>query len=137
MAPLTAEIHALEMRLLEPLVRASPDKLAELLAADFVEFGSSGRAYDRTQIIAALSVEQGAPGPPLERTITDFAVRLLADNVALATYRVARRKPGAAAAEHVMRSSIWRRNGGRWQMAFHQGTRVAPPELPPSCPTDC
>jgi hypothetical protein len=127
MASLTAEIHALEMRLLEPSVRASAEALAELLAPDFVEFGSSGRVYDRAQIIAALSGEQSAPAPPPERTITDFAVRSLAVDVALATYRVARHMQGAPDAEHVVRSSIWRRDGRRWQMTFHQGTRVAIP----------
>jgi hypothetical protein len=120
---LTALIHALEMRLMQPEIRASGDALAELLAPDFVEFGSAGRAYDRPQILTALHDERSAPAP--ERTITDFAVRLLADDVALATYRVVRRMPGAADPEHFLRSSIWRRNNGRWQMTFHQGTRVA------------
>jgi len=74
---LTALIHALEMRLLQPEVRASGEALGELLAPDFVEFGSSGRAYDLPQILAALHDERSAPVP--ERTISDFAVRLLAE----------------------------------------------------------
>jgi hypothetical protein len=123
MEHLTAEIHALEMRLLEPAVRASSEALAALLAPEFIEFGSSGRVYDRRQVIAALAEEQSSDAPPIARAIEDFAVRLLADNVVLATYRVARTMPGASYPEHVLRSSIWRHSAGHWQMSFHQGTR--------------
>jgi hypothetical protein len=123
MDALTAELHALELRLLEPAVRASPEALAALLAPEFIEFGSSGGAYDRAQVIAALGEEQAAGASQVVRTIDDFAVRQLAEHVALVTYRVVRMMPGAKQAEHVLRSSIWRRSNGRWQMSFHQGTR--------------
>jgi hypothetical protein len=129
MEALTAHIHGLEMRLLEPAVRASAAALADLLAPDFIEFGSSGHAYDRPAIIAALHTEQSAPAPQVERTISDFAVRRLADDVALATYRVARRAPEVPHEECFLRSSIWRRSNERWQMIFHQGTRVAGPRV--------
>lgn len=121
MDPRTAEhLRALELRLLEPEVRASAAALVELLAPDFIEFGSSGRRYDRPAIIAALRGERSSP--PVERTIADLAVRSLAEDVALVTYRVARRA-GDARSEVFLRSSIWRRSEGRWQMVFHQGTR--------------
>lgn len=111
------QLGALELRLLQPEVRASPEALHALLAPDFVELGSSGRAYDRAEIIAALREEQAAP--PIERTVSDLTVRFLAETVALVTYRVARRDG------RFLRSSIWRLSDGRWQMVFHQGTRAA------------
>ena len=109
------ELLLLEVRLLTPAVRQSPDELERLLADDFVEIGASGRQFDRRQIIEALQGE-----PPAELSLHDFRVVLLAPDVALATYRSARQTPGAA--RHSLRSSIWVRRADRWQLVFHQGT---------------
>ena len=57
-----------------------------------------------------------APGPV---SIEDFAVDLVADDVALVTYRMTTPIPSN-------RSSLWLRRDGRWVMRFHQGTRTAP-----------
>jgi hypothetical protein len=43
----TREIRTRELRLLDPAVRANPVALAELLANEFLEFGSSGRVSTR------------------------------------------------------------------------------------------
>jgi hypothetical protein len=87
--------------------------LMSLIAADFVEFGRSGRIWDRDSIRSLLE------GPAVESTSIDFVadrfeVAELLDGVALVTYRSPR----------VNRSSIWLRRGGRWQLRFHQGTAV-------------
>jgi len=50
-------LYGLERRLLMPGTRRSPEQLAALLCDDFVEFGSSGKAYDKAGIIAALSAQ--------------------------------------------------------------------------------
>jgi hypothetical protein len=47
-----------------------------------------------------------------EVTVQDFATRELAPDVVLVTYKTA----------SALRSSIWKRIGGKWQMIFHQGT---------------
>ncbi|MGW0757737.1 DUF4440 domain-containing protein [Streptomyces sp. NPDC002814] len=44
-----------ELKLLAPDVRRSPELLGALLHPDFHEFGASGRHWDRTSIIAALT----------------------------------------------------------------------------------
>jgi hypothetical protein len=98
-------------------VRGSPERLAVLLAEDFVEFGSSGRVFNRTEIIAALAKETAT-----KRSLTEFKATMLSEDVALVTYRATRRSTGDAAAVSALRSSIWRRRDGRWQMVFHQGT---------------
>lgn len=103
---------AIEKRLLDPQVRRSPSEVDELLADDLCEFGSSGRIYDKPTSIKELRKDPGFDGP---RTIVDFVVRELSPSVALATYRI--RETGT------LRSSIWRNEGGRWRMIFHQGTR--------------
>jgi len=50
-------VRGLEEQLLRPDVRRSPTAVAELLADEFVEFGSSGRVLDKRQIIDVLRGE--------------------------------------------------------------------------------
>ena len=117
---LKPDIHArlrhLEEQLLQREVRGSTERLAALLAEDFVEFGSSGQVFDKKQIIAALAKEI-----PTKRSLTDFVTTMLAEDIVLVTYRATRlsQTPDVV---HTLRSSIWRRNNGQWQMVFHQGT---------------
>jgi hypothetical protein len=106
-----------EERLLHPEVRSSSDELSRLLADDFIEFGSSGAIYNKQQIIGLLAREQ-----MMERSIADFSVRALADDVVLLTYRSTMRDPATAEEWHSLRSSIWKLHDARWQMIFHQGT---------------
>ena len=115
---LTAELLALEQRLLQPAVRHDAVALCALLASDFREFGSSGRVYDREAIVAALAAEQNDTAPPLH--LADVTGTALAAETVLLTYRCLR--PDGTAS---LRSSIWVRCDGRWQMLFHQGTRAA------------
>ena len=116
-AEFEVEIRRLEERLLTPEVRAAPEELARLLADDFLEFGSSGRVFDRQQVIATLPLQ-----PKEQFALTDFQVRLLAPTIALAMYRVIQSGEQHEAPQGSLRSSIWRRTAGRWQMVFHQGT---------------
>jgi hypothetical protein len=102
----------LEQQLMRPSVRASPDQVARLLADEFIEFGSSGRVYDKRQIIELLQQEQGRAKQP---TLADFSVRRLAADVILLTYRVVESR--------TIRSSIWKFADGEWRMVFHQGTK--------------
>ncbi len=108
----------LEHRLLSPEVRHSRDELVELLAENFVEFGSSGRVYDRPAIISELGGESD-----VQIAITDFRTIVLSRDVILATYRAAYHMADGVP-HHSLRSSIWQMTAGRWQMVFHQGTPV-------------
>lgn len=99
-----------ELRLLDPDFRRSPEA-GTLLDADFREFGSSGRVWDRASILAMLSQDDAAP--PL---VADVDGTALSPDIVLVTYRSDR--PGRS----TLRSSIWRRRDGRWSLVFHQGT---------------
>jgi len=48
------EIYDLEDRLLQPEIRGSREKISMLLADDFVEFGVSGRTFDKLQVVEEL-----------------------------------------------------------------------------------
>jgi len=119
---LAEELRELEGRLLEPSVRKDAEQLFLLLADDFLEIGSSGRCFDKTQTLAALCAEPVRAGLEL----TDFAARPLAPHIVLVTYRTSQQD--GRHMRQVLRSSIWVRRSGRWQVQFHQGTRMESPE---------
>ncbi len=117
--------------LFDPAVRRDTAVVADLLTEDFREFGSSGRIYTKLDILAELSTEQ-----PALITLSDFACELIAPTVALVTYKSLATYDNRAGAL-ALRSSLWvmkvpdePRYGqaapreGRWQMQFHQGTRI-------------
>jgi len=107
----------LEESLLRPDVRKSK-RLVQLIAEDFVEFGSSGRTYTKADLVEALKAES-----PVTQSTSDFRVSILGRDVALLTYRIHRHSTPPL---HTLRSSIWRMRDGQWQMIFHQATPTPP-----------
>ncbi|MGF2039993.1 MAG: DUF4440 domain-containing protein [Nostoc sp. CmiVER01] len=109
----------LEERLLQPDVRKSAKDVMDLLADEFIEFGSSGRVFDKQQIINILQNE--SIESLTQRSITEFKTLVLAAGVVLVTYRIVRHQSGEQPI-HSLRSSIWKLTNDRWKMIFHQGT---------------
>jgi len=114
-------LRSLEEQLLQPNTRRSADKLCNLLADDFVEFGSSGRTFDKSKIIESLRQEQQQE-QSAQRSIADFSTRSLSSDTVLVTYRLVVQRGTAELQVHSIRASIWKSINGRWQMVFHQGT---------------
>ncbi len=110
----------LETSLHKKDIRNSIEKTSELLADDFIEFGSSGIKYDKAFTLDSLSKEQ----VDLEITVEDFEARYLSDDVVLVTYKTSKLDPKNGEKFYSLRSSIWRFNGEKWAMVFHQGTKV-------------
>jgi len=115
-----ATIKRLEMRLQLPSVRSSPQQLDHLLADDFLEFGSSGRTYDKPKVIAALAADPSS-GLPRYAALNKLRITWLTDDIVLLNYRSSRSQSGGGRLQ-ANRSSIWKRIDGRWQLLFHQGT---------------
>jgi len=115
-----ATVISLELRLLDPGIRASSREVERLLRADFREIGSSGRAWDRDSVLAALKT---APGE--STAVSDMSARIVADGVVLVTYLA--RREGAVPHES-LRSSLWCEDDDGWRVLFHQGTPVGPAE---------
>lgn len=111
------EIQNLEQSLLSDTFRKNRASVSELLADEFREFGSSGAVYSKSEILALLEQEKGTA-----ITMQDFKCQVIAEDVALVTYRSAR--SGEFGAVCALRSSLWIFRDARWQMVFHQGTRV-------------
>ena len=95
-------------------VRCDPRALSALLADGFREFG---RAYTRSEVLSALQSESSSP----RLSISDFAVQFPGEGVALVTYRAV---SSDSSRPDSWRSSVWVNRVGRWQILFHQGTRI-------------
>lgn len=117
---LHTQLRTLEELMTKPEIRRSADELSRLLADDFREFGGSGRIFDKPQIIAALKNQ-----PAFELWLEDFQVVPLAADLALVTYLGNCRFPDSCKVLRSLRSSIWRKRDGRWEVLFHQGTPSA------------
>ncbi len=112
-----ADLKKLEQRLLEPKIRKSAAEIGALLADDFKEFASTGQIYNKAEIIKSLQNE-----PPAQAVLSNFKATILAHDIALATFQYSRESTKDRTAATSIRSSVWKRTNGRWQMVFHQGT---------------
>ena len=114
-------LRRLEEGLLKPEVRHSPGQVGDLLSDDFIEFGSSGRVFNKQQVIEALERE-GPADSTIRLSLVDFIARGLASNVILVTYLTIQEGGPGTRQDSRLRSTIWKLIEGRWQMVFHQGT---------------
>ncbi len=110
-------MQKLELELLQPDVRRSADRLNELLADDFIEIGASGRQYTKEDILRILPTS-----PESQFTIQDFTIKEISSDTIMATYNVERTTHGTEEKTLSLRSSLWRKHKGHWQIFFHQGT---------------
>ena len=111
-------LQELEASLLTNAVRKDGARVSELLAEEFCEFGKSGRVYFKEETVAALQVED-----EMRISMKEFACRPIAEGAMLVTYRSVHAANDGVMVE-ALRSSLWVFREERWQMLFHQGTRV-------------
>ncbi len=105
-------VISLEKSLLEAETRSDLDKLQNLLHDEFIEFSSSGKVYNKQDILESLPQEQSRL---LE--IESINTKKLSDSCVLLTYKLF-----SDGKLHSTRSSIWINNLCQWQLIFHQGT---------------
>jgi len=126
-------LKLLEVRLLDPTVRRNSSAVASHLTEDFIEFGGSGRVFDKAAILEDIKADLKAEPPRPASLLTDFKTRELAPNVILATYKATRLNAAGEPTGQSWRSSIWTHVNGQWQITFHQGTPIpATPDPPPT-----
>jgi len=110
------ELSDLEEKLLTADFRRNREAVAALLAEDFREFGSSGRVWNKQEILDQLETETR-----FEAEIEGFQAMELSAGAVLVTYRATLRHAGSKSVSS-LRSSVWMRRDNRWQIIFHQGT---------------
>ena len=93
------------------------ERLNELIAETFIEFGASGNVYNKELILESL--------PNQEKThfeMFNFSLRQLENKTVLATYSIEKDSIVERKKTKSLLSSIWQFNIDRWQIIFHQGT---------------
>ncbi|MEH7385297.1 DUF4440 domain-containing protein [Bacillus sp. JJ1521] len=98
-------------------VRKSREKLGEILADDFFEIGSSGYMIDKRECLESGSALT-------DMSLHNYEIYPLAPDVVLTTYFIVDKTRN----RNTLRSSIWKRIDGSWQLYFHQGT-ITPLQL--------
>jgi hypothetical protein len=114
-----AQLTQLEESMWRAATRFDLAFMEKTLAPDFFEFGRSGSAWSREQILdmAGRTIEAVLPLPNLQ-------MRLLDADTAQVTYDSAVAFDGTM--EHAHRSSVWSRRAEGWVLRFHQGTPFRP-----------
>ncbi|MFI0763274.1 nuclear transport factor 2 family protein (plasmid) [Streptomyces anulatus] len=102
-----------EMRLLDPEVRASPDRVLELLDPEFIEFGASGRRWDVESILTVTSGDSVSPEFPVK--VSEMTGTALAPGVVHLTYFADNQ------GRRAWRSSLWRLTASGWHQATLTG----------------
>ena len=115
------QLVELEQLLVQPATRLSAEMLNRHLADDFYEIAATGRCFGKADVLERLPTET----PPII-TQQDFDSRDLADGLAQLTYRATIQRAENESPSYSVRSSIWRFDGEKWQMIFHQGTACEP-----------
>ena len=114
------ELKNLEEALLRPEVRRSRVEMDSLLADDFIEYGRSGRVYDKAAILE--TADKPFDG---QLSLHRFSAKALAPSVVLVNYSSLLRHADGDES-HSLRSSIWSRTEKGWKLVFHQGTPCVP-----------
>ena len=115
-------LRELEESLWRPETRFDDDYMERIFAADFFEFGRSGRRYRRDEMFFG---GQGLTDIAAEFPLRNFSARFLSDDIVQVTY-ISQVTYGADV-QYGNRSSIWNRDAGEWKLRFHQGTPCQPP----------
>jgi hypothetical protein len=108
-------LERLEEELWRVETRFDQKRMTEIIAPDFVEFGRSGRIYQREDSL-------GVSPQPIDAVLPlpDFKARLLHPDIAQVTYNSSVTYGGVV--QRARRSSIWSRTRDGWVLRFHQGT---------------
>ena len=110
-------IKGLETQLLQPDIRKSRSRLIELIGDDFIEIGSSGRKYNKHEVMEVLSRQ-----PKAQIEMKEFEARELSSDAVLVTFLIEKTALETGEKKRSLQSSIWKNNRDRWQVIFHQGT---------------
>lgn len=116
MHSVSEEILKLEKELLKSDVRKSAERISEILSESFIEYTSSGNEY---YYKVGDTFQEENDNTILNWEIVNFKTRFLAEDCILATYKVIKHDEEK---KYSLRSSIWKIEGGKWKIIFHQGT---------------
>lgn len=110
------QLKILEESLWIEETRFDKSYMNNILAADFFEYGRSGKVYTREEVLSSLFQRIDAIIP-----LENFQIHKIDENVYQVTYISEVGKDQLKA----NRSSIWLYSAGEWRLKFHQGTPIS------------
>ncbi|MGR6127055.1 nuclear transport factor 2 family protein [Paenibacillus sp. SER-28] len=113
---MSKELQEIILNLEKQLMHYRKEDFEKLLANDYIEYGSSGKKYNKS--LQLIFLNNRAPLNYIPFMITNFKIKLLSSEFVHTTYCTESIDDG----NRSLRSSIWKLNDGQWQMFFHQGT---------------
>ena len=113
----TTSLQDLEVSLWRENTRFDRVYMDSILAPNFVEFGRSGKRYNRN---TAINVEYEPINAVLP--LENFTVTFIRPEVALITYISQTNETEGPRRSN--RMSLWDYTKGSWRLVFHQGTPV-------------
>ena len=120
MSNLEQKIYDLENELQQHEVRKSTERLAELISDDFLEFGSAGLSYTKKDVLTNLPT-----AGEIKFKMMDFRINVLSEGIVQSLFKTEKVNLENGKTSYSLRSSIWRKEGDKWVMIFHQGTPEA------------
>ncbi len=115
---LSEKLIELEKSLHTDEIRSSYERLNELLHNDFMEITQRGTTYGKKEALEGLSSSS-----QIEIKSANYQVKLLSSDIAQVIYETETTKFEEGVTRKARRSSLWKLEGDRWQMIFHQGTK--------------
>ena len=111
-----------ELQLMDPRVRASRERAAQLLDPEFTEVGASGRRWTREETLAELAGHAGSSADGAHYEPSEITGVRLAPGLVHLTFEA------VLGERRTRRSSVWRKGDGDagWRMYYHQATVVPP-----------
>jgi len=115
------QLRKLEIELHQFDVRSNHSRLNQLIHSSFIEIGYSGNIYSKEDIIGSL-LNEGEPTHTVWSQ--DYQFLELSKDMVQVMYKEARMDAQGILSRHAIRTSIWQKELGSWQVRFHQATPV-------------
>lgn len=100
-------------------LKDSPEKLSALLADSFKLISVSGKSVERSKFLTSLSNDEN-----IELVAEEMHCQFVSETSALVTYKLAKRNKDTADIRYSLHSSVWKLDGQKWQIVFHQETKT-------------
>ena len=103
---------------------SSIEELSALIDDNFYEIGQSGKTWNKGKVIEYFNQQRSSTKKPCVVTMEDENFVTVDKYVVLITYTFKQTDTSSNFSRSSRRSSLWKKQGERWVMLFHQGTPV-------------
>ena len=117
---ITEHIKRLELKLLTTNLKGDSALIDELLSDDFEEISSNGQINPRGDVVNWLLGKDNH----IQWSLTDFRIKVLTDDLVMAIYVARKLNDPNSTSKGSVRTSIWKHQGDRWKMLFHQASKI-------------